>query len=122
VKGSFVNHVPSFRGSNRTTPAPRELGFVASFGHFFKRTIDDDVIVRGDDWLKESGVQQQLEFKGFQLRWVTANKLDANLGDGWLYVTVPHYLWWIRRVRRRYGPQNQYLLKKPRSSRSQPGY
>jgi hypothetical protein len=27
-------------------------------------------------------------------------------------------LWWHRRVRRRQGPRNQYLLKRTRSSRS----
>lgn len=114
-----MNHAQSPRAIHRPIPArpPRELGFVASFSHFFKRTLDEDMIVRGDAWLKESGVQRQLEFEGFQLRWVAASKLDSNFGDGWEYVTVPHYLWWMRRVRRRYGTQNQYLLKKAKSSR-----
>jgi hypothetical protein len=123
VKGSIVNHPQSPRALNRPPPpgAP-ELGFLASFSHFFKRTLDADMIVLGDDWLKDSGVQRQLEFEGFQLRWVATNRLDLNFGDGWQYVTVPRYLWWKRRVRRRHGAQHQYLLKKGKSFRSQTGY
>ncbi len=121
-----MSQAQSPRGLNRPRPAgnaaPVEHGFLASFGHLFKRTLDADMIVLGDDWLKESGVQQQLEFEGFQLRWVPTNRLDLNFGDGWQYVTVPHYLWWMRRVRRRFGAQQQYLLKKGKSSRSQTGY
>ncbi|MGH9321655.1 MAG: hypothetical protein ACRD3V_17425, partial [Vicinamibacteria bacterium] len=90
---------------------------LTSFTNFLKRELDTDVVVRGDDWLKESGVQQQLEFEGYQLRWVNTNRLDVNLADGWRYVTVPHYLWWMKRVRRRYGAQNQYLLKRVKSFR-----
>jgi hypothetical protein len=135
VKGSVVNRAQTPRAMNRPSsarslearepreqPEYRELGFVASFGYFFKRTLDEDLIVRGDAWLRESGVQQQLEHQGFQLRWVASNKLISNFGEGWLYVTVPHHLWWKRRVRRRYGAQNQYLLKKTKSFRSQTGY
>jgi hypothetical protein len=121
-----LNHAQSPRGLNRPrpagNPAPAENGFLASFGHLFKRTLDADVIVIGDEWLKESGVQRQLEFEGYQLRWVPTNRLDLNIGDGWEYVTVPHYLWWMRRVRRRHGAQHQYLLKKGKSYRSQTGY
>jgi hypothetical protein len=95
-----------------------ERGPVGFFGNFFKRTLDVDMVVLGDRWLRESGVQQQLEFEGYQLRWVGTNKLDLNLGDGWEYVTVPRYLWWLRRVRRPHGPQTQYLLKRGRSFRS----
>lgn len=90
----------------------------ASLADFFKRKLDDDLMVYRDSWLKESGVQRQLEFEGFQLRWVTTDKVDANLADGWQYVTVPHYLWWHRHVRRRQGPRYQYLLKRMKSSRS----
>ncbi len=89
-----------------------------SIAGLFKRKLDADLIVIGDDWLSESGVQQQLEFEGFQLRWVTDNKLDTNLADGWHYVTVSRYFWWHRRVRRRHGPRSQYLLKRARSLRS----
>lgn len=107
----------------RSPSLPRQTrssdgGPLGSFGNFFKRTLDVDMIVLGDAWLRESGVQQQLEFEGYQLRWVGTNKLDLNLGDGWQYVTVSHYLWWLRRVRRRQGPQIQYLLKRVRSLRS----
>jgi hypothetical protein len=93
-----------------------------SFSRFFKRMLDEDMIVLGDGWLKQSGVQRQLEFEGYQLRWVPTNRLDLNSGDGWQYVTVPHYLWWMRRVRRRHGAQHQYLMKKGKSFRSQTGY
>ena len=121
-----MNHAQSPGALNRSRPArnpdPVEYGLFASFGQFFKRTLDADLIVLGDDWLKESGVQRQLEFEGFQLRWVATNKLDVNFGDGWQYVTVPRYLWWMRRVRRRHGAQHQYLLKKGKSFRSQTGY
>ena len=88
--------------------------------NFFKRELDADadLVVRGDSWLKESGVQQQLEFEGYQLRWVPSKRLDVNVADGWQFVLVSHYLWWKRRVRRRYGPQNQYLLKRTRSFRA----
>ena len=89
-----------------------------TYRDLFTRTLDRDIIVRGDDWLAESGIQHQLEHEGFQLRWVTTSKLEANLADGWDYVTVSHYLWWRRRVRRRQGPRNQYLLKRQRSFRS----
>jgi hypothetical protein len=95
---------------------------LGSFGRVFKRLLDEDLIVVGDSWLKESGVQQQLEFEGYQLRWVQTNRLSANSGDGWLYVTVPYYLYWMRRVRRRHGAQHQYLMKKGKSFRSQTGY
>ena len=89
-----------------------------TLGSIFKRKLDDDLIVLGDGWLKDSGVQQQLEFEGFQLRWVTANKVDVNIAEGWQNVTVPHFVWWHRYVRRRQGPRNQYLLKRTRSFRS----
>jgi hypothetical protein len=90
----------------------------ASFGDIFKRKLDADLIVLADDWLRESGVQRQLEFEGFQLRWVTTDKLEVNLREGWEYATVSRYLWWHRRVRRRYGTRNQYLLKRGKSFRS----
>lgn len=93
-----------------------------AFSRIFKRMLDEDMIVLGDGWLKESGVQRQLEFEGYQLRWVPTNRLDLNFGDGWQYVTVPHYLWWMRRIRRRQGPQHQYLMKKEKSFRSQTAY
>lgn len=92
-----------------------------SFGNLFTRQLDADLIVVSDDWLKQSGIQQQLEHEGFQLRWVTTNKLDENIAEGWLYVTVSRYLWWRRRVRRRHGPRNQYLLKRGKSFRSRDG-
>ncbi|HEY7819855.1 MAG TPA: hypothetical protein VIG29_16660 [Vicinamibacteria bacterium] len=107
---------------NRAPAVSAELGFLAPFRHFFKRMLDEDKIVQGDYWLKKSGVQQQLEFEGFQLRWVEANRLDLSVGDGWNHVTVPHYLWWIRRVRRRHSGQHQYLMKKEKSFRSRTGY
>lgn len=87
-------------------------------GSLFKRTLKEDLIVLDNEWLQKSGVQRQLEFEGFQLRWVTTEKLDANLADGWQYVTVSYYLWWLRRVRRRLGRRNQYLLKRGKSFRS----
>ena len=102
-------------GAGGTVPLRTEP---SSFGNLFKRKLDGDMIVVGDQWLKESGVQQQLEFEGYQLRWVTIDKLDLNVAEGWQYVTVSHYLWWHRRVRRRYGPRNQYLLKRAKSFRS----
>lgn len=117
-----MNHAQSPRALNRPPPAPKNENGLFSFSHFFKRTLDADMIVLGDDWLKESGVQQQLEFEGYQLRWVPANRLDLNFGDGWQHVTVRHYLWWMRRVRRRHGAQHQYLMKKGKSFRSQSGY
>jgi hypothetical protein len=114
----FMNHARSPRIENPlgAVEPPMETNGSA-LGNLFKRKLDNDLIVRGDDWLRESGLQQQLEFEGYQLRWVTTNKLDVNLTDGWQYVTVPHYLWWFRRVRRRQGPRNQYLLKRVRSFR-----
>jgi hypothetical protein len=48
--------------------------------------------------------------------------LTLSVGDGWNHVTVPHYLWWIRRIRRRHGGQSQYLMKKVKSLRSSAGY
>jgi hypothetical protein len=91
------------------------------FAHFFKRDLETDLVVRGDDWLKESGVQRQLEFEGYQLRWVNTDRLDANFADGWSYVTVAHYLWWTKRIRRRHGAQNQYLLRRIKSLRGSAG-
>lgn len=117
-----MNHAQSPRSLNRPPARTSELGFFASFSHFFKRMLDEDMIVHGDAWLKESGVQQQLEFEGYQLRWVAANRLDLNFGDGWDHVTSPHYLWWMRRVRRRHGAQHQYLMKKAKSFRFRTGY
>ena len=112
--------------SSRTTHRPRtsssiESGPVAQIRNFFTRELDDDVVVRGDKWLKESGMQQQLEFEGYQLRWVSSSRVDVNLADGWRYVTVRHYFWWMKRVRRRHGPQNQYLLKRIKSFRGAVG-
>lgn len=105
---------PRRSSTSRTPVRPtRRLGL----GDLFKRELDRDLVVVGDGWLKDSGVQRQLEFEGFQLRWVGTNKLDVNLADGWEYVTVSHYLWWYRRVRRRQGSQTQYLLKRVRSFR-----
>jgi hypothetical protein len=101
----------------RQTPVGDD-GRFGFFGNFFKRTLDVDMVVLDDRWLRESGVQQKLEFEGYQLRWVGTHKLDLNMEDGWQFVTVPRYLWWLRRVRRRHGPQVQYLLKRGRSFRS----
>ena len=89
----------------------------SSLGNLFKRKLDRDLIIFGDGGLRDSGIQQQLEFEGFQLRWVTTDRVDENLADGWQYVTVSRYLWWHRRVRRRHGQRNQYLLKRVRSFR-----
>lgn len=89
--------------------------------HFFKRELDTDVVVRGDDWLKESGVQQQFEFEGYQLRWVNQDRLDVNFKDGWVYATVSHYFWWTKRIRRRHGANYQYLLKRVKSLRGSVG-
>ena len=93
----------------------------ASLAGLFNRRLEDDLIVLDDEWLQTSGVQRQLEFEGFQLRWVTTDKLRSNLADGWQYVTVSYYLWWVRRVRRRLGRRHQYLLKRGRSFRSRDG-
>jgi hypothetical protein len=93
-------------------------GFVASIANFFKREIDQDLVVRGDAWLKESGLQRQLEFEGYQLRWAPMNRVALNIADGWQHALVPHYRWWKRRVRRRFGTQDQYLLKRVRSFRA----
>ena len=98
-----------------------DSGPMALLSSLFKRELDTDVVVRGDHWLKESGVRQQLEFEGYQLRWVNTGRLDVNLKDGWKYVTVSHYLWWTKRVRRRHGDQNQYLLKRMKSLRGSIG-
>jgi hypothetical protein len=118
-----VNHVQSPGALNRPRPAGGgELGLFALFRFLFQRTLDADMIVRSDDWLKESGVQQQLEFEGYQLRWAPANRLGVNFGDGWQHVTVRHYFWWMRRVRRLHGAQQQYLLKKVKTFRSLTGY
>jgi hypothetical protein len=118
VKGPFVNHLQSLRA-----PKPESSpGLFGPFSRYFRRLLDDDMIVLGDAWLKESGVQRQLEFEGYQLRWVQTSRLDLNSGDGWEYVTVPHHLWWMRRVRRRHGALHQYLMKKGKSFRSQTGY
>ena len=117
-----MNHSQSHRSTSRAQVNGAELGFLASCRHFFKRMLDEDKIVQGDYWLKKSGVQQQLEFEGFQLRWVQENRLTLSVGDGWNHVTVPHYLWWIRRIRRRHGGQTQYLMKKVKSFRSSAGY
>ncbi|MGH9460588.1 MAG: hypothetical protein ACRD1X_05195 [Vicinamibacteria bacterium] len=99
----------------------REDGPTGMLAHFFKRELGTDVVVRGEEWLKKSGVQQQLEFEGYQLRWVNRDRLDVNFADGWNYVTVPHYLWWTKRVRRRHGPQDQYLLRRVKSLRGSVG-
>jgi hypothetical protein len=122
-KGAFfVKNTQSARFPNTPRqPRSREDGPVALFANFFKRELDTDVVVRGDDWPKKSGIQQQLEFEGYQLRWVSTNRLDVNFADGWGYVTVPHYLWWTKRVRRHHGPQNQYLLKRVKSLRGSVG-
>ncbi len=117
-----MNHAQSPRSLIRPPIRSGELGFLASFSRFFTRLLDEDMIVHGDSWLKESGVQQQLEFEGYQLRWVQANRVDLSLGDGWGHVTAPRYLWWMRRIRRRHGAQHQYLMKKGKSFRSQSGY
>lgn len=114
-----MKHAQSRRATNpsgSTTPRTKADSF--SIAGLFRRKLDADLIVVGDDWLGASGVQQQLEFEGFQLRWVTDSKLDETLADGWRYVTVSHYLWWHRRVRRRHGPRSQYLLKRAKSFRS----
>ena len=89
--------------------------------HLFKRELDTDVVVRGEDGLKSSGIQQQLEFEGYQLRWVNRDRLDVNFKDGWMYATVPHYVWWMKRIRRRHGEQDQYLLKRVKSLRGRVG-
>jgi len=81
------------------------------------RQLDTDIVVLDDEWLRDSGVQHQLEFDGFQLRWTSTTRVFSNLQDGWLYVTVPYYFWWRRRVRRRHGKETQYLLKRVKSSR-----
>lgn len=73
--------------------------------------------MRDEGWLRSSGIQQQLEFEGYQLRWVSTNKVKENLAEGWRHVTVKHRMWWLRHVRRRHGGQNQYLLKRTRSFR-----
>lgn len=101
----------------RRQPRSGEEGSAALFAGFFRRELDTDVVAHGDDWLKNSGIQQQLEFEGYQLRWVNTSRLDVNFADGWQYVTVSHYLWWTKRIRRRHGAQNQYLLKRVKSLR-----
>jgi hypothetical protein len=117
-----VNRSQSPRSLNRAPARAAEIGFLDSFSRFFKRLLDEDMVVLGDSWLKDSGVQQQLEFEGYQLRWVQMNRLDLSVGDGWEHVTTRHHLWWMRRVRRRYGAQHQYLMKKGKSFRSRTGY
>lgn len=99
---------------NLTAPKARMTGL---FGNFFQRTLENDMLVFDDGWLSQSGVQQQLEHEGYQLRWVTTNRLDVNLADGWEYVTVAHYVYWRRRVRRRSEARVQYLVKRGRSFR-----
>ena len=89
-----------------------------SLTSLFVRKLEGDVVVMNDDWLKQSGLQQQLEFEGYQLRWVTSERMDLNLADGWQFATVPYLFWWHRRVRRRQGPSNQFLLKRIKSFRS----
>jgi hypothetical protein len=84
--------VQSHRSVNRAPAGSAELGFLASFRHFFERMLDEDKIIQGNAWLEKSRVQQQLEFEGFQLRWVQANRVDLSALDGWDHVTVPHYL------------------------------
>lgn len=96
---------------------PRQMRTSSLFGNLFKRTLDNDMIVFDDVWLGQSGVQQQLEHEGYQLRWVSTNKLELNLADGWEYVTVAHYIYWRRRVRRRSEGRIQYLIKRGRSFR-----
>ena len=99
---------------NLTLP---EMRTTSLLGNLFKRTLDHDMIVFDDVWLSQSGVQQQLEHEGYRLRWVTTNKLEVNLADGWEYVTVAHYIYWRRRVRRRSDARIQYLIKRGRSFR-----
>jgi len=82
------------------------------------RSLDEDVLAQGEDWLKNNGLQRQLEFEGYQLRWANADRLDLNFKDGWEPVRVSHFLWWQRRVRRAHAGEHQYLLKRTRSSRS----
>lgn len=118
----------SMRGGDRSShdaePARTRRGAAvttaarSSLSDLFKRKLDDDMIVSGDTWLSESGIQQQLEFEGYQLRWVAENRLDVNVAEGWQYVTVSRFLWWYRRVRRRHEGRVQYLLKRVRSFRS----
>ena len=75
----------------RPTHSPADRPFL--FTNLFKRELDTDVVIRGDKWPKESGVQRQLEFEGYTLRWVNTDRLDVNLAEGWQYVTVSYYLW-----------------------------
>lgn len=66
---SRVPALPHFESSREGGPVDRLA--------FFKRELDDDLVVRGDAWVKESGAQQQLEFDGYRLRWVPANRLTS---------------------------------------------
>ena len=96
-------------------------GLIGMLAHLFKRELDTDMVVRGEDWLRTSGVQQQLEFEGYQLRWVNRDRVDLNFADGWAYATVSHYVWWTKRIRRRQPTQDQYLLKRVKSLRGSIG-
>jgi hypothetical protein len=51
VKGSIVNHVQSPRALNGPAARNSEPGFFGSFGRYFKRMLDEDMIVLGDGWL-----------------------------------------------------------------------
>jgi len=107
----------------RTSRPPRQnapvpgVPFMSLLGALLHRSLNEDVLAQGDDWLKNNGLQRQLEFEGYQLRWTNADRLDLNLKDGWELVRVSHCLWWQRRVRRGHAGENQYLLKRTRSSR-----
>lgn len=112
-----MRHAQPTRFPDASRHPVSERGPIGMLTRLFRRELDTDVVVHGDDWLKKSGVQQQLEFEGYQLRWVNRDRLDVNFADGWSYATISHYVWWTKRIRRRHGPDDQYLLRRVKSLR-----
>ena len=102
---------------HRGEPAKSGLpGFGNLFSKIFVRTLDEDLIAHGKNWLLQSGLHRQLEMEGYRLRWVDRQGTSMNLRNGWEYVTVSYLLWWRRRVRRPNRPENQYLMKRLKTS------
>ena len=91
-------------------------GIGSLFNKIFVRTLDEDVVANNKDWLANSGLHRQLNMEGYRLRWVDRNGANQNLHKGWEYVTVSHLVWWRRRVRRPNRPENQYLMKRLKTS------
>lgn len=111
------NNVQGSNGHRRERPSTKgSPGIGSLFNKIFVRTLDEDLVAYNKDWLANSGLHRQLNMEGYRLRWVDRNGANQNLHKGWEYVTVSHLVWWRRRVRRPNRPENQYLMKRLKTS------